>query len=508
MRLAWYVVLFASLLVARLLYVVVKHFASPLRKFPGPTLGRFTKLWYLNRVRQGRFHLENIDLHRKHGPVVRLAPDWYSINVPDKAVYGAGSKFTKSDWYQGWKHPSPERWTLFTDQDLKRHSESRRIFQTMYSMSSMVSYEKFVDDCEVIFSRRLSEFSKTGEVVDMGHWFQCLAFDVIGNISYSQRFGFLDRGDDIAGIIAALDRSMKYSALSGIYSGLHPVTYKLMETSSHSGAAGRNYVAEFARRIIASRQEQRKTSPAQERSDSDQELPRDFLDKLLDGHAASPEKVTPYHIWMAGFSNIGAGSDTTAASLSGILYHLLKTPQALQRLRREIEEFEANGALGKTRVSFKESQSMPYLQAVIKEGLRMHPATGLPLWRRSPAGGATIAGHYFPAGTVVGLNCWVAHFDEGIFGSDAKTFRPERWLEAKLEGEDKVKQMEGYYMPVSSACHPRSPIAFVNVVGSLAWERDHALESTSPSWKSQNYCLKSFEISTLSWSTRPSSGPR
>lgn len=39
---------------------------------------------------------------------------------------------------------------------------------------------------------------------------------------------------------------------------------------------------------------------------------------------------------------------------------------------------------------------MPYLQACIKEGLRMHPATGLPMGRVVPKGGATIANVYFP----------------------------------------------------------------------------------------------------------------
>lgn len=45
---------------------------------------------------------------------------------------------------------------------------------------------------------------------------------------------------------------------------------------------------------------------------------------------------------------------------------------------------------------FKEAQNLPYLQAVIKEALRLHPASGLPLGRVVPKGGAEIAGHYFP----------------------------------------------------------------------------------------------------------------
>jgi cytochrome P450 len=92
-----------------------------------------------------------------------------------------------------------------------------------------------------------------------------------------------------------------------------------------------------------------------------------------------------------------AGSDTTAISLSATLYYLLSNPTSLAKLRDEIDHFTARGSLSKN-PSFKESQEMPYLQAVIKEALRMHPATGLPLEREVPAGGATIGGYFFPAG--------------------------------------------------------------------------------------------------------------
>ena len=48
-------------------------------------------------------------------------------------------------------------------------------------------------------------------------------------------------------------------------------------------------------------------------------------------------------------------------------------------------------------VTFQEAQKLPFLQACIKEGLRIHPVTGLPLARVVPDGGATIAGQFFPA---------------------------------------------------------------------------------------------------------------
>ncbi|KAI0513308.1 cytochrome P450 [Xylaria bambusicola] len=85
-----------------------------------------------------------------------------------------------------------------------------------------------------------------------------------------------------------------------------------------------------------------------------------------------------------------------------------KRRNSLQELRREIEEFRGRGLLSDS-YSFKETQQMPYLQAVIKEALRMHPATGLPLERVVSEGGATICNHFFPAGTIVGINSWVAY---------------------------------------------------------------------------------------------------
>jgi cytochrome P450 len=145
-------------------------------------------------------------------------------------------------------------------------------------------------------------------------------------------------------------------------------------------------------------------------------------------------------------SNIIAGSDTTAVSLSSILYHLLKHPKTLQRLRAELQEFEAKGECGNPKVSFKEAQNMPYLQAVIKEALRVHPATGLPLWRVVPPEGAEICGHHFKGGDIVGANSWVLHYNEEVWGPDVAIFRPERWLD---EPEEKLKAMERAYMPVS-----------------------------------------------------------
>lgn len=96
-------------------------------------------------------------------------------------------------------------------------------------------------------------------------------------------------------------------------------------------------------------------------------------------------------------SNIEAGSDTTAVTLSSALYLLYSNPDKLAKLRKEIDIKAAEGSISDP-LTFQEAQNMTYLQAVMKETLRLHPAVGTILPRIVPRGGIELSGHYFPAG--------------------------------------------------------------------------------------------------------------
>lgn len=141
-------------------------------------------------------------------------------------------------------------------------------------------------------------------------------------------------------------------------------------------------------------------------------------------------------------SHILAGSDTTAASLRSVFYHLCRNKSAHTKLLSEIDAADAAGNLSNP-VTFAEAQQLPYLGAVIREALRMHPAVGLLLERVVPSTGFTIPASatgpqinkdiHLPPGTVIGTNPWCLARDTSIYGPDADSFRPERWLEASPE---------------------------------------------------------------------------
>lgn len=168
----------------------------------------------------------------------------------------------------------------------------------------------------------------------------------------------------------------------------------------------------------------------------------DLLTKFTQAQHDHPDFMTDDQVLAASCSMIFAGSETTAISLSSIFYHLVKHPAVYEKLMRELDEAAANGVIEprtNNKVSWAESQSLPYLDAVIQESFRVHPAAGLILERVTPPAGITVCGEFIPGGVIVGCNAWVLHRRKEIFGDDADVFRPERWIEADAA---KLKEMK------------------------------------------------------------------
>ncbi|KAH7021342.1 cytochrome P450 [Microdochium trichocladiopsis] len=420
---------------------LVEDLLSPLRSVRGPWLARFSSAWFAFKTWQGSFHNVNLDLHRQYGQIVRYGPNRYSIGDVEavKTIFGLGSKFPKSTWYIAWSDPGEHN--TFSDRSMKRHAQERKWVQASYAMSSLVHYEAFVDNCINLLKERLQEISSSSKPVEMCHWFRCYAFDVIAVITYGKRLGFLDRGEDVGSMMAAIDGVIDYNSITGIFPTMNRLVAPLIKLLSPGAGGGRGSLTKFtkARTLEASANPEEPMSV--DGGDGPQALPQ--LSKFLAKHAADPDNFTSDHVDQQCLVNIAAGSDTTSISLSATLYYLLKRPAAMAKLRAEIDDATARGELDEN-PTFKQSLKLPYLQAVIKEALRMHPATGLPIEREVPEGGATIAGRYFPQGTIVAVSLWVVHRDRSVFGEDADEFKPERWLESDAET---MSLMNRFWMP-------------------------------------------------------------
>ncbi|KAF4908443.1 Pisatin demethylase [Colletotrichum viniferum] len=412
---------------------LVNWLRSPLRSVPGPFLARVTDLWYLYHVRQGSFEKVNIKLHEQYGPIARYGPNWYSINNAEssKTIYGLATQFRKSDWYPA-TTPDDRLVNIFAEQDIKRHAYSRRFYSSPYSMTSLVHYEPYLDECGALFCQRLGEFSRAGISADFGHWFQCFAFDAIAMMTYGRRLGFLDQGEDVSNVMENINMTLIYSS----------VTSTLDAFDRFFGDGTAMFVPKFTPKIIDDERASPKLVVDVQGQEDGVAAKESFLIKFLAKRSSDP-KFTNDYVLAGCAANMFAGSDTTGLSLSAILYNLLKSQDGMGKLRQEIDEFTSRGELSEA-PTFKESQQMPYLQAVIKEALRVHPAVGIPLERVVPEGGATIEGRFFPKGSVVSINSWVQHRDRSLFGDDADHFRPDRWL---VDNEAKPSVMNRNWTP-------------------------------------------------------------
>jgi cytochrome P450 len=153
---------------------------------------------------------------------------------------------------------------------------------------------------------------------------------------------------------------------------------------------------------------------------------RDFMSRFLEVQRKDPSIPAGFlTAWTT--SNILAGSDTTAIALRSIIYFLLKNPKSMTRLTTELFQARKESRLSDI-VTWKEAQSLEYLDACVKEAGRLHPAVGLVLERVLPSGGMVICGKRFKGGTVIGMNAWVVHRDKDVFGLDANEWNPDRWL--------------------------------------------------------------------------------
>jgi benzoate 4-monooxygenase len=138
-----------------------------------------------------------------------------------------------------------------------------------------------------------------------------------------------------------------------------------------------------------------------------------------------------------------AGSDTTSNTSCALLYHCLTHPEVVRKLQEELDAALPDGDAVPTFAAVKD---LPYLDAVIKEAMRIHSTSSLGLPRVIPPGpGITLNGHHFPQGVVLSVPAYTIHHSTVIWGPDADEFRPERW--ATVTEEQKAAFIPFSYGP-------------------------------------------------------------
>jgi hypothetical protein len=113
--------------------------------------------------------------------------------------------------------------SLFSSTDNDFHARFRRCVNSAFAMSALVQYEPFVDNTTKLFLEQTKNiFVDNPEGCDFTQWLQFYAFDVIGEITYSKRHGFVENNKDVDGIVGYLTWLFLYVAPVCLYSSSTP----------------------------------------------------------------------------------------------------------------------------------------------------------------------------------------------------------------------------------------------------------------------------------------------
>ncbi|OAQ66104.1 cytochrome P450 [Pochonia chlamydosporia 170] len=416
-------------------FIIARLFNSyrHLSFIPGPFAAKFTDLWRYHSQNSNAYAERLVTLHKKHGKLVRIGPNHISVSDPSAIpiVYSTNPTWQKGPSYYGAVPVSKNRAVpTVIGMNETQHTAVRKSVGRAFTTNSLLDYEDSIE----VTGLELIQALRKQKKVDIGEWLQFFAMDMLIRITFSNSLGLLAGGQDVDGTLAAVMARFDHW---GHWGALPTADFAI--NKSRFATALRGVSDSPLARVAQSKLDTRER-------DVNQSAYKDLCAKFLDGQAKYPQLVQQDEILGIIMSTIGAGADTTAGTLTYTLYFLSKYPATRTKLLQEIQSGLEHGTLSRT-PKWAEVKGMPYLDAVLKESMRILPIASWGLDRIVPPGGATIAGQFIPGGTVVGCQIDAVHLDEDVFGNDASTFRPERWLETS---EEHRRQMDRAFLAFSA----------------------------------------------------------
>ncbi|KAA8522278.1 hypothetical protein F0562_012951 [Nyssa sinensis] len=156
---------------------------------------------------------------------------------------------------------------------------------------------------------------------------------------------------------------------------------------------------------------------------------KDFLQFLLQLKGDEDAKVplTMTHLKSLLMDMVVGGTDTTSNAVEFAMAEMMNKPQVLRKVQQELDTVVGKDSV----VEESHIPRLPYLYAVMKEALRLHPTLPL-LVPHCPSETRTVGGYTVPKGARVFVNVWAIHRDPSIWENPLE-FDPERFLNAKWD---------------------------------------------------------------------------
>ncbi|KAI1121880.1 benzoate 4-monooxygenase cytochrome P450 [Nemania abortiva] len=451
--------------------IVYNIYFHPLRDIPGPRTAAISNIPYCWWLLGGRQPFKMLELHNKYGHVVRIAPNEVSFSSAQswKDIYGSrpGHKtFTKSEFYGTGSFANTGVVSLSNERKPHVHKEMRGYLAGAFSDRSVLEQEAIVAGSIELFLRLVGYLGSQQKELNMSSALGSLTFDICGDLSFGATFGALQRGKEreehpwISLLFKSLVQAEMADAVNR-FPILKHVLPVLMGGYSKKVTRDTKAFEEICYKTVQSR-----IALKAERKDILTQMVRD-----RDANAITDKQIAAHASDVA-----VAGTESTATALLTTIYYLVRDQSAMSRLKAEIRDafhrYED--------VNFSSISSLPYLNAVLNEAMRIYPPVPIGLPRHVPEGGDTIDGLFFPEGITVRTNPFASCLSPKNF-HDPWSFKPERWIQ---QDKRDILDCSQPFSLGSRACLGRS-LAWSEmrlILAKLIWVYDLELVNTRLDW--------------------------
>ncbi|KAJ7318987.1 high nitrogen upregulated cytochrome P450 monooxygenase 2 [Mycena albidolilacea] len=407
-RLVWsYVVFLGSLGLSIAVYRLSPF--HPLAQYPGPAIGKVTKLWSVWKTAQGYKYLYHKELHDRYGAYVRTGPNELSIiDAPVVCQTLGFGGLEKGRYYEGGLHSAAPP-SIICISGSEEHTVRRRVWNRAMSSAALREYEPLiVKRTSQLISRLRDQGSDGVSDVDLVHWLNLFAFDLMGDLAFGGGFEMLRDGRDVDGVGERIRGFLKTSNITGQV----PWILRTLHLFPQVGRQVQEFI-DFGQNLAIQRM---KNGAGR----------MDIWYHLADEAGLEKEKPTLEISAADGIVAVIAASDTTASTLSSLLWFLLSNPEYYRRVQQELDSVIVDGD---DPFDASKHQELHFLSACINETMRLHPPLPTNGTRQVPLGqpGRHIAGRFIPEGTSIYSPAYALHRNPAYF-SHPDQFLPDRWL--------------------------------------------------------------------------------
>jgi len=357
------------------------------------------------------------------------------------------------------------------------HARHRNAMLPAFSARSLRDQEPILDWYTRLFLRRMRE--NAGQTIDLAAWFNFATFDIIGDLTYGESFGCLEKSRFHPWIHFIFTR-IRFMLLGQIISNL--------------GLVGQLAKIMIPKRIkddiawhIAITVEKVNRRRRKESADR-QDFMTHILPKVHEDKTPPDSGLSLAELYANSQTLVMAGSETTATLLAATAYYLMKNPSKLSKLRAELRDaFGSESHVDFAAVS--NTANFPYLAAVLSEALRMQAPIPTSIPKRVGPSGATIDGRFVSPGTGIVVAHWATYRSSRNF-RDADRFVPERWLGDERYKDDKQEAFQPFSIgPRSCVGRHLAVLETRRMIAALVWNFEFELMPESEDWDVQKVFL-------------------